>query len=148
MKGYEVGDPIHGYRIIAEARKISDPLNSQERQAQSPADSPDRERSSGNRQKRQMVRSGMRIIRLIGRTYLGLECDYLFYVRHLRLWNRPERHRGRLRQGLPLRRLRACLQGLRIQDYLPPLQFSQHQEGEVAFLGGFIKLQLPLLAII
>ncbi|HPM27264.1 MAG TPA: hypothetical protein PLD96_07970 [Methanothrix sp.] len=26
MKGYEVGDCIHGHRIIAEARKISDPL--------------------------------------------------------------------------------------------------------------------------
>ncbi len=24
MKGYEVGDSIHGHRIIAEARKISD----------------------------------------------------------------------------------------------------------------------------
>ena len=36
VKGYEVGDSIHGHRIIAEARKISDPVNSQERQAQSP----------------------------------------------------------------------------------------------------------------
>ena len=26
MKGYEVGDSIHGHRIIAEARKISDPV--------------------------------------------------------------------------------------------------------------------------
>ena len=26
MKGYEVGNSIHGDRIIAEARKISDPL--------------------------------------------------------------------------------------------------------------------------
>ncbi|MGV8128082.1 MAG: hypothetical protein ACP5PV_12865 [Methanothrix sp.] len=26
MKGYEVGNSIHGHRIIAEARKISDPL--------------------------------------------------------------------------------------------------------------------------
>ena len=26
MKGYEVGDSIHGHRIIAEARKVSDPL--------------------------------------------------------------------------------------------------------------------------
>ncbi len=25
MEGYEVGDSIHGYRIRAEARKISDP---------------------------------------------------------------------------------------------------------------------------
>ncbi len=31
-----MGDSIHGHRIIAEARKISDPVNSQERQAQSP----------------------------------------------------------------------------------------------------------------
>ena len=26
MKGYEVGDSIHGRRIIAEARKVSDPV--------------------------------------------------------------------------------------------------------------------------
>jgi len=26
VKGYEVGDSIHGHRIIAEARKIGDPL--------------------------------------------------------------------------------------------------------------------------
>lgn len=26
MKGYEVGDSIHGHKIIAEARKISDPV--------------------------------------------------------------------------------------------------------------------------
>jgi len=26
VKGYEVGDSIHGHRIIAEARKISDPV--------------------------------------------------------------------------------------------------------------------------
>lgn len=26
MKGYEVGDSIHGHRIIAEARKASDPV--------------------------------------------------------------------------------------------------------------------------
>jgi hypothetical protein len=26
MKGCEVGDSIHGHRIIAEARKVSDPL--------------------------------------------------------------------------------------------------------------------------
>ena len=26
MKGYEVGDSIHGHRIIAEARNISDPV--------------------------------------------------------------------------------------------------------------------------
>ena len=26
MKGYEEGDCIHGHRIIAEARKISDPV--------------------------------------------------------------------------------------------------------------------------
>jgi hypothetical protein len=26
MKGYEVGDSIHGHKIIAEARKISDPM--------------------------------------------------------------------------------------------------------------------------
>ena len=26
MKGYEVGDSIHGHRIIAEARKVSDPV--------------------------------------------------------------------------------------------------------------------------
>jgi len=26
MKGYEMGDCIHGHRIIAEARKISDPV--------------------------------------------------------------------------------------------------------------------------
>jgi hypothetical protein len=26
MKGYEVGDSVHGHRIIAEARKISDPI--------------------------------------------------------------------------------------------------------------------------
>ncbi len=26
MKGYEVGDSIHGHRIVAEARKISDPV--------------------------------------------------------------------------------------------------------------------------
>jgi hypothetical protein len=25
MEGYEVGDSIHGYRIRAEARKVSDP---------------------------------------------------------------------------------------------------------------------------
>jgi len=25
MKGYEVGDSIHGHRIIAEARRVSDP---------------------------------------------------------------------------------------------------------------------------
>jgi hypothetical protein len=27
MKGYEVGDSIHGHRILAEARKISDPVD-------------------------------------------------------------------------------------------------------------------------
>ena len=26
MKGFEVGDSIHGHRIIAEARKIGDPV--------------------------------------------------------------------------------------------------------------------------
>ena len=26
VKGYEVGDSIHGHRIIAEARKVSDPV--------------------------------------------------------------------------------------------------------------------------
>jgi hypothetical protein len=26
MNGYEVGDSIHGYRIIAEARKVGDPV--------------------------------------------------------------------------------------------------------------------------
>jgi hypothetical protein len=26
MKGYEVGDSIHGHRIIAEARKVGDPV--------------------------------------------------------------------------------------------------------------------------
>ncbi len=26
MKGYNVGDSIHGHRIIAEARKVSDPV--------------------------------------------------------------------------------------------------------------------------
>ena len=26
MKGYEVGDSIHGHRIITEARKVSDPV--------------------------------------------------------------------------------------------------------------------------
>lgn len=26
MKGYEAGDSIHGHRIIAEARKVSDPV--------------------------------------------------------------------------------------------------------------------------
>jgi hypothetical protein len=26
MKGYEVGDSIHGHRILAEARKASDPV--------------------------------------------------------------------------------------------------------------------------
>ncbi|MGA9100355.1 MAG: hypothetical protein WB392_15645 [Methanotrichaceae archaeon] len=26
MKGYEVGNSIHGHRIIAEARKVSDPV--------------------------------------------------------------------------------------------------------------------------
>lgn len=26
MKGHEVGDSIHGHRIIAEARKVSDPV--------------------------------------------------------------------------------------------------------------------------
>ena len=26
MKGYQVGDSIHGHRIIAEARKVSDPV--------------------------------------------------------------------------------------------------------------------------
>ena len=26
MKGYEAGDSIHGHRIIAEARKIGDPV--------------------------------------------------------------------------------------------------------------------------
>ena len=26
MKGYEVGDSIHGHRIIAEAREVSDPV--------------------------------------------------------------------------------------------------------------------------
>lgn len=26
MKGYEVGDSIHGHRIIVEARKVSDPV--------------------------------------------------------------------------------------------------------------------------
>jgi len=66
VKGYEVGDSIHGHRIIAEARKISDPGgHSQERQAQSPEDRPDRERPGRNRQKRQMVRSGMISSRLI-----------------------------------------------------------------------------------
>jgi hypothetical protein len=25
MKGYEVGDSVHGHRILAEARKVSDP---------------------------------------------------------------------------------------------------------------------------
>jgi len=45
MKGLEVGDSLHGHRIIAEARKVSDPVvivNCQERQAQSAEDSPDR----------------------------------------------------------------------------------------------------------
>ncbi len=26
MKGHEVGDSIHGHRIIAESRKVSDPV--------------------------------------------------------------------------------------------------------------------------
>ena len=26
MKGHEVGDSIHGHRIIAEARRVSDPV--------------------------------------------------------------------------------------------------------------------------
>lgn len=26
MKGHEVGDSIHGHRIISEARKVSDPV--------------------------------------------------------------------------------------------------------------------------
>ena len=26
MEGYQVGDSIHGHRIIAEARKVSDPV--------------------------------------------------------------------------------------------------------------------------
>jgi hypothetical protein len=26
MKGYEVGDSIHGHRILAETRKVSDPV--------------------------------------------------------------------------------------------------------------------------
>jgi len=26
MKGYDVGDSIHGHRIIAEARRVSDPV--------------------------------------------------------------------------------------------------------------------------
>jgi hypothetical protein len=26
MKGYQIGDSIHGHRIIAEARKVSDPV--------------------------------------------------------------------------------------------------------------------------
>jgi hypothetical protein len=26
MKGYEAGDSIHGHRILAEARKVSDPV--------------------------------------------------------------------------------------------------------------------------
>jgi hypothetical protein len=26
MKGYEIGDSIHGHRIIAEARKVNDPV--------------------------------------------------------------------------------------------------------------------------
>ena len=26
MKGYEIGDSIYGHKIIAEARKISDPI--------------------------------------------------------------------------------------------------------------------------
>jgi len=26
MKGYEISDSIHGHRIIAEARKVSDPV--------------------------------------------------------------------------------------------------------------------------
>ncbi len=26
MKGYDVGDSIHGHRILAEARKVSDPV--------------------------------------------------------------------------------------------------------------------------
>jgi hypothetical protein len=26
MKGYEVGNAIHGHRIVAEARKVSDPV--------------------------------------------------------------------------------------------------------------------------
>jgi len=26
MEGYEIGDSIHGHRIIAEARKVSDPV--------------------------------------------------------------------------------------------------------------------------
>lgn len=26
MKSYEVGDSIHGHRILAEARKVSDPV--------------------------------------------------------------------------------------------------------------------------
>jgi acyl-CoA synthetase (NDP forming) len=26
MKGYEVGDSIHGHKILAEARKVSDPI--------------------------------------------------------------------------------------------------------------------------
>jgi hypothetical protein len=26
MKGYEIGDSIHGHRILAEARKVSDPV--------------------------------------------------------------------------------------------------------------------------
>ena len=144
MKGYEMGDSIRGHRIIAEARKISDPVvivKSARHKARRVVLTENAiEKADGALRNENHPTHWKNLFRFKG--------DYLFYVCNLRLWNRPGRHRGRLRQGLPLRRLRACLQGLRIQDYLPPLQFSQHQEGEVAFLGGFIKLQLPLLAII
>ena len=47
MEGYEVGDSIHGYRIRAEARKVSDPAGyRKDRQAQGTTLDSDRERRS------------------------------------------------------------------------------------------------------
>jgi hypothetical protein len=60
VKGYEVGDCIHSHRIIAEARKISDPVvivKSARHKAQRIVF--DRERPGCDPQKGQMVRSGM-----------------------------------------------------------------------------------------
>lgn len=60
MKGYEVGDSVHGHRIIARSQEDQRSAgHSQKCQAQSPEDRPDRERPGHNRQKGQMVRTGM-----------------------------------------------------------------------------------------
>jgi hypothetical protein len=52
MECYEVGDSVRGYRIRAEARKVSDPLiNSKDRKTYCPTCDPDGERRSYHRAK-------------------------------------------------------------------------------------------------